>query len=149
MTDFERALALHAKLLGLSKAEAKEDAEAIIREKMKNEHMTREFAEATFIEETEDANPEELAKMEAEAKKNGTLKVGARKAVDAYGKEHKRERKANNDKRALIQALTEAVKNVTEDVKEVAETEEHKIDFSWNGVEYSVTLTAHRKPKTK
>lgn len=149
MTDFERALSIHAKLLGLSKTEAKEDAEAIIHGMMENEHMTREFAEATFIEETEDANPEELKQMEESAKKNGALKVGARKAVDAYGKERKRERKANNDKRVLIQALAEAVKNVTEDVKEIAESEEHKIDFNWNGVEYSVTLTAHRKPKEK
>lgn len=147
MTDFERAVALHGKLLGLSKTEAKEDAEAIIQAYMNDEHMTREFAEATFIEETEDANPEELAKMEADAKKNGALKVGARKAVDAYGKERKRERKANTVKRSIIKILFEAIKTIADSIQEVAETEEHKIDFTVGDKEYTVTLTEHRKKK--
>lgn len=148
MTEFEQAIALHAKLFGLSKTEAKEDAENIIRDMMETDKVPREFAEATFIEDTLDANPEELAKMEADAKKNGALKVGAR-AVNAYGKQVKRERKANNDKRELIAALDEALCNVADNVQDVKPEEEHKIDFELNGVQYTVTLTAHRKPKPK
>lgn len=148
MDEFERALTIHAKLLGLSKAEAKEDAESIIKNMMEQEHMTREFAEATFIEETEDANPEELAQMEANAKKNGALKVGAR-AVNAYGQKVKRERKPNADKREIISALDETLCGLADNVQEVKPEEEHKIDFELNGVKYTVTLTAHRPPKVK
>lgn len=146
MTELQQAIQKHAKLLDLSPAEAQADAEAIIQETMRSEKVSREFAEATFIEDIEDANPNEIKELEMKAKKNGTLKIGAR--LNAENKKGKRERKPNNDKRTLVQAIVQGIKTVTNSI-ETPENEEHKIDFSWNGVDYTVTLTAHRAPKAK
>lgn len=68
----------------------------------------------------------------------------ATKSVDAYGKERKRERKPNEDKRLLIDCLRDALQDF--DDCEVVNPE-RQVDFTLNGVHYSVTLTAHRKPK--
>lgn len=140
------AIARHAQMLDLSLNEAKADAEAIIQETMHSEKVSREFAEATFIEDVEDANPNEIKAMETAAKKNGTLKIGAR--LNAENKKGARERKPNNDKRLLIKALHDGLTAVTTNVA-VKQNEEHKIDFTLNGVDYTVTLTAHRAPKAK
>lgn len=144
--DLAQAIQAHAQMLDLSLNEAKADAEAIIQEMMKSEKVSREFAEATFIEDVEDANPNEIKELEQRAKQNGTLKIGAR--LNAENKKGTRERKPNNDKRTLIQALHNGLTTVTTNVT-VKENEEHKIDFNWNGVDYTVTLTAHRTPKAK
>lgn len=140
------AIARHAQMLDLSLNEAKADAEAIIQEMMKSEKVSREFAEATFIEDVEDANPNEIKELGEKAKKNGTLKIGAR--LNAENKKGARERKPNNDKRILIKALHDGLTAVTTNVA-VKQNEEHKIDFTLNGVDYTVTLTAHRAPKAK
>jgi C-terminal processing protease CtpA/Prc len=94
-----------------------------------------------------DLTPEQ-EKVSQEARK------GAR-AVNAYGKQVKRERKPNQDKRDIISALydgllsylTDEHRNTLShaDVTNV----ERQIDFEWQGTAYSVTLTAHRPPKTK
>lgn len=144
MTELEKAITLHGNLFELSKDEAKEDAEAIIQGMVKT-GMTREFAENTFIEDTFSASPEELAKMEKESKK---VRKNA-KAVNAYGKAVERKRKPNENKRSVIAALTKTVKEIADTVQEVGEEEEHKIDFTISGIEYTVTLTAHRKAKEK
>ena len=140
------AIAQHAQMLDLSLNEATADAEAIIQEMMRSEKVSREFAESTFIEDVEDANPNEIKELEAKAKKNGTLKIGAR--LNAENKKGTRERKPNNDKRTLIKALHNGLTTITTNVA-VKENEEHKIDFNWNGVDYTVTLTAHRATKIK
>lgn len=140
------AIARHAQMLDLSLNEAKADAEAIIQETMRSEKVSREFAEATFIEDVEDANPNEIKELGEKAKKNGTLKIGAR--LNAENKKGARERKPNNDKRLLIKALHDGLTAVTTNVA-VKQNEEHKIDFTLNGVDYTVTLTAHRAPKAK
>ena len=144
--DLAQAIQAHAQILDLSLNEAKADAEAIIQEMMKSEKVSREFAEATFIEDVEDANPNEIKELEQKAKQNGTLKIGAR--LNAENKKGTRERKPNNDKRTLFKALHNGLTTVTTNVT-VKENEEHKIDFNWNGVDYTVTLTAHRTPKAK
>ena len=68
----------------------------------------------------------------------------ATKSVDAYGKERKRERKPNEDKRLLVDCLRDALQDF--DDCEVVNPE-RQVDFTLNGIHYSVTLTAHRKPK--
>ena len=68
----------------------------------------------------------------------------ATKSVDAYGKERKRERKPNEDKRLLVDCLRDALQDF--DDCEVVNPE-RQVDFTLNGVHYSVTLTAHRTPK--
>lgn len=70
------------------------------------------------------------------------------KAVDAYGKERKRERKVNPDKRLLVQAMADcfgADSSPCEAVEIV--NPERQVDFVLNGVHYSATLTAHRPKK--
>ena len=68
----------------------------------------------------------------------------ATKSVDAYGKERKRERKPNEDKRLLIDCLRDALQDFDDCV---VTNPERQVDFTLNGIAYSVTLTAHRKPK--
>lgn len=63
---------------------------------------------------------------------------GARK-VDAYGKTTKRERKPDEEKRALIARIAEALADLSPTVS----NPERQIDFG----PYSLTLTKHRPPK--
>ena len=61
------------------------------------------------------------------------------KAVDAYGKTRKRERKADAEKRDLITRLADALADLSPEVV----NPEREIRFG----SYSVTLTKHRTPK--
>ena len=72
---------------------------------------------------------------------------GMARAVNAYGKQVKRERKPNEDKREIVQTLNEALTDLVDNV--VVTNIERQVDFCYNGVNYSVTLTAHRPPKAK
>ena len=76
---------------------------------------------------------------------------GAR-AVNAYGKTVKRERKPNEDKREIVDTVAQNLHRVfgpnEEKVEEVTVANpERQIDFLYRGVRYSITLTAHRPPK--
>ena len=76
---------------------------------------------------------------------------GMARAVDAYGKERKRERKENHDKRFIISVLHEAMQATGEHAPlgdgGTVINPERQIDFTLNGVAYSITLTAHRPKK--
>ena len=77
---------------------------------------------------------------------------GMARAVNAYGKEVKRERKPNENKRWIIvrvKILLDgfALKGDLEAV-EVANME-RLVDFVKDGKHYTLTLTEHRPPKTK
>lgn len=87
-----------------------------------------------------DLTPEQ-EKVSQEARK------GMARAVNAYGKTVKRERKPNEAKREIVQAIAEAMANLGEGV--TVSNIERQVDFTLGGVSYSVTLTAHRPPKTK
>ena len=152
MTEFEKALEIHAKLFGLSKNEAKEDAEGIIKGMMASDGYTREFAEASFIEDTFDTDPEALKEMEKQAKENA--KHVARKAPANYSLEgkKKRERKPNEEKREIINCLSYSLgecdkfdENFAENVQIV--NPEREITFKIGEKCYSLTLTLHRPPK--
>ena len=155
--ELMQAVEIHAKLFGLTKSEAREDAEALIKGMMENEGYTREFAEATFIEDTMDTDPEALAKLEAQAKANAKEHRAKRAPAD-YSLEGKpkRTRKPNEEKRALVALLASCLEDChrrdeDDPVCGVGEVQtanpERQVDFMLNGVHYSVTLTAHRKPK--
>jgi len=75
---------------------------------------------------------------EDQAKIAQTMTKGAR-AVDAYGKERKRTRKADEEKRELIARIAEALADLGAEVV----NPEREIRFG----AYSVTLTRHRTPK--
>lgn len=93
-----------------------------------------------------DLTPEQ-EKVSQEARK------GMARAVNAYGKQVKRERKPNEDKRFIIAVLHEAMQATGEHAPlgdgGTIVNPERQIDFELNGVKYSITLTAHRPPKTK
>lgn len=156
MTEFEKALEIHAKLFGLSKNEAKEDAEGIIKGMMASDGYTREFAESSFIEDTFDTDPEALKEMEKQAKANA--KHVARKSPADYSLEgkKKRERKPNEEKRALISAIGSCLedfhRNDEEDLVSLVDSveivnPEREITFKIGEKCYSLTLTLHRPPK--
>lgn len=148
--DFKESIKAYAKMMGVSESEAKQDAEATIKMWMEKDHMTREFAEASWIEEQEDANPEELAEMEKKAKASGATKVKARRPANYSLEGNKpRERKPNEEKREIIQSaadfLCKCDKISAENVQIV--NIEREITFKIGEKDYSMTLTLHRKPK--
>lgn len=107
---------------------------------------TREEAIQFLKEDEEGVETEEMKEMARKAKENGALKIGA-KSVDAYGKKRVRERKPNQSKRDIVQVLDEALCDIADNVTVV--NVERQVDFILDGVNYSVTLTAHRPPKEK
>ena len=150
MTEFEKALEIHAKLFGLSKTEAKEYAESIIKGMMASDGYTREFAEASFIEDTMDTDPEALKEMEKQAKEN--TKHRAHKAPANYSLDGKpkRPRKPNEEKRTILTWLDDLFKTLSADGM-VSDVEianiEREITFKIGEKCYSLTLTLHRPPK--
>lgn len=149
--DFKQAIKAYAKMMGVSESEAKKDAEAIVKQYMEADGYTREFAEATFIEETEDG-AEQVEELTAKAKTNGTDKVqGKAKKPANYSLEGKpkRERKPNEEKREIIQDLTGFLVKDCQDYILNAEivNPEREITFKIGENCYSLTLTCHRKPK--
>lgn len=148
--DFKEAIKAYAKMMGVSESEAKQDAEATIKMWMTTEGMTREFAEASWIEEQEDADPELLKEMEKKAKDSGATKVKAKRAPNySLEGQKKRERKPNEEKRLIITELWHFFVTNAQISAENAETvnPERQIDFKIGENHYSVTLTCHRKPK--
>lgn len=145
--ELMQAVEIHAKLFGLTKSEAREDAEALIKGMMENEGYTREFAEATFIEDTMDTDPEALAKLEAQAKANAKEHRAKRAPAD-YSLEGKpkRARKPNEEKREIINQLFEAMPNLF-GLDHAIANPEREITFTQYGKHYSLTLTCHREPK--
>lgn len=99
---------------------------------------------------------EKLFELNAEQKKASkkARSTGTKKRPTAY-KFEKRERKPNEDKRAIMNALMGAMEGWHHDeenpVADVADLNlsnpERQIDFQFNGTNYSITLTAHRPPK--
>lgn len=76
------------------------------------------------------------------------LEKGAKKARQADRKPtvynfQKRERKANNDKRTIINALDEALCRIADQQTEITNAE-REIIFHFNGVKYKVVLSAPR-----
>lgn len=139
------AIAKHALAIDGSISEAKADAENIIRKQMEKEGCCREFAEATFIEDIEDLDLGEIEEYTKNAKK--VAKLYAKAEPKETKVKRVREHKENPDKLEIIQTLDDALCDLVDNV--VVSNKERSIDFEYNGVEYSVTLTAHRKPKAK
>lgn len=151
--EFKEAIKAYAKMMGVSESEAKQDAEATIKMWMTTEGMTREFAEASWIEEQEDADPELLKQMEKQAKESGATKVKAKRAPNySLEGQKKRERKPNEEKRDLIAYVAHAMGECDHFEETFAQTVEivnieREITFKVGENCYSLTLTCHRKPK--
>ena len=123
------AIKHYAKCMKCSPSEAKEDAEREIALMMEKEGYSREFAEATWMEEQEELD---CAELDKEAK------------VVTQSEE----------KRALIEAITSALESlhyldeeeIASHVEDVAiVNHEREISFQIFDHEYSLTLTQRRK----
>lgn len=146
------AIKHYAKCMGCTIKEAKEDAEREITQQMKLEGCSRDFAEATWMENQEELDAAELDKLEKEAKKNGATKVVAQS--EDKPKQKRAPRKPNEEKRNLISAISaflEGLHRLEEDSPNVEEVQtpnaEREISFKVGENEYSLTLTCHRKKK--
>lgn len=106
---------------------------------------------AWYDQEVEHGTATEYALTAEQEQVSKELRKG--RAVDAYGKERKRERKENHDKRFIISVLHEAMQATGEHAPlgdgGTVVNPERQIDFTLNGVAYSITLTAHRPKKDK
>lgn len=107
------------------------DKEKELTQIMKDVECTREEAEEIFA-------------IEEKARANGADKLVATSTKER--KPTKREKKPDVDKREIIQTLDDALCDLVDDVHEVVNPE-REIQFTFNGSEYSVTLTKHRPKK--
>lgn len=130
----EKRIAELMKTLDLTRDEAIE----LMLEDDEVDHMTVKQAESDLTPEQKQA----IKKMKGGAK--ATKKV---KAVDAYGKTVTKERKADIDKRTLINMLYSTLHSA--DVPEVTDIDitnpERQIDFKLNGRRFRIVLSAPRK----
>lgn len=102
-------------------------------------HCSPEDADMAWWDlEIEKGNPTPFDLDETAETVSKEMRKGAR-AVDAYGKERKRERKPDEEKRELIRRLTEALADLSPEVV----NPEREIRFG----QFSVTLIKHRAPK--
>ena len=127
-------------------------------ERIEDFDALREDAESAWWDiQVDKGNPtpyDQTAEQKAATK---SVMHGMARSVNAYGKTVERKRKPNEDKRAIMNALMSAMESWHHDEESaVADATgfdlsnvERQIDFVLNGVSYSVTLTAHRAPKTK
>lgn len=92
--------------------------------------------------------PFDLSEEQAENAKEVRRKMA--KAVDAYGKQTKRERKPNENKRTIIgwlKALFEGFEMNGKISDLMISNEERSLDFTLDGKSYTLTLTEHRPKK--
>lgn len=134
----------YAKCMKCTLSEAKADAEREITQQMKAEGCSREFAEATWMENQEELDCAELDKMDKEAKKNGATKVVA--TSEDKPKKKRAPRKPNEEKREIIKDLFDILPKFV-GMNHTIVNPEREIAFSMGDHEYSLTLIQHRKKK--
>ena len=134
----------YAKCMKCTLSEAKADAEREITQQMKAEGCSREFAEATWMENQEELDCAELDKLDKEAKKNGATKVVA--ISEDKSKKKRAPRKPNEEKREIIKDLFDILPKFV-GMNHTIVNPEREIAFSMGDHEYSLTLVQHRKKK--
>lgn len=134
----------YAKCMKCTLSEAKADAEREITQQMKAEGCSREFAEATWMENQEELDCAELDKMDKEAKKNGATKIVA--TSEDKPKKKRAPRKPNEEKREIIKDLFDILPKFV-GMNHTIVNPEREIAFSMGDHEYSLTLVQHRKKK--
>lgn len=100
-----------------------------------------EKADCAWYDSQVDAGEKTEYDLTAEQEKESKKARGSAKAVDAYGRKVKRERKPDDDKRKIIKVLVDALTDAGYPAQ-IANIEK-TIDFG----AYSVTLTKHRPAK--
>lgn len=115
---------------------------------MKSLDLTREEA-IEMLQDDEDIERGESKDFDLTPEQQKVAKEMTKTGTRKTGEKVKRERKPNEDKRYLIQELHLMLSENQEVENENVTNIERQIDFEYNGVKYSVTLTAHREPKAK
>lgn len=115
---------------------------------MKSLDLTREEA-IEMLQDDEDIERGESKDFDLTPEQQKVAKEMTKTGTRKTGEKVKRERKPNEDKRYLIQELHLMLSENQEIENENVTNIERQIDFEYNGVKYSVTLTAHREPKVK
>jgi hypothetical protein len=114
---------------------------------------TMEDAETAWWDKEIDAGrptPYDLPEDKAKEVKKIIKNAKSEKAVDAYGRERKRERKADNDKRFMIDCLRVLLEGMQSNgqINNVTVTNiEKSIDYTINGECFTINLVKHRPPK--
>ncbi len=107
---------------------------------MKNLSLSREEAEQMWQDEQDDNLPDLTAEQKAVEKEM----LRADRKVENTPR--KRERKADADKREIIQTLDDALCDLVDDVTVI--NPEREIEFIFNDNKYRLTLSKPRKEKT-
>lgn len=108
---------------------------------MKSLQISREEAEQLWEDDQEDYIGEEGEQMSQKAKENRRYEQSAEKKV-----RKPREKKIDEDKVKIISFLQRAMID-SDALNIVIKNEQREITFTYNGAEYSLTLTKHRPPK--
>lgn len=105
--------------------------------------LRQDAEDAWWMNEIEHDRPTPFDLTPEQEKASQEARKGMARAVNAYGKEVKRVRKPNEAKRELMEAIAAGLRDYGAEIT----NPERQVDFTWQGVAYSVTLTAHRPPK--
>lgn len=105
--------------------------------------LTEDEAKQLILDDKAIDKGEKLFELSQEGKQVEKQMRQADRAVNAYGKEVKRERKADDDKAFLLNTLFSAVLPHC-DTYEVSNAEREFL-FTYNGKKYKVVLSAPRK----
>lgn len=113
-------------------------------ERIEDFEALREQAEGVWWEnEIDHDRPTPFDLTPEQEKASQEARKGMARAVDAYGRKVTRVRKPNEAKRELVEAIAAGLA----DYGAAVVNPERQVDFVWQGVSYSVTLTAHRPKK--
>ena len=116
----------------------------------KSLNISQEEAISTWLVDEEYISDETVEELTEKAKKNHiTGTIHGAKAENSQKKERKpREKKANPLKKQIIEAIyTGIADNIAVDDKIVVKNDEKYIDFTVNGLEFTVNLVQHRQKK--
>ena len=117
-----------------------------INDLMKKLSISRDDAIDIVNADKEIDSGEKLFELTAEQKAvEKKMRNSAGKKVDAYGKTTERKRKEDQDKRKLIEVLSESLSQI--DVNADVTNPERQLDFVYNGRNFRIVLSAPRGSK--
>lgn len=108
--------------------------------------MSSEEAEEVLIADDEIDKGKKLFELSAEGKKaeKKYKNSGVRTVKSPYGQTIQKEKKVDNDKRIIINALAETVENITDTGTVEVINPEREITFTANGKKYKIVLSCPR-----
>ena len=118
----------------------------------KNLNISFNEAVYTWLVDEEYITDETVEELSAKAKKNRiTATIHEAKAENSNKKERKpREKKENPTKKEIIQSLFKGLsENLATDDGIIITNDEKYLDFSINGIKFTVNLVQHREKKSK